>query len=189
MKNDKFKLTKETKQLFGKTLYRIEALKDFALILKGDKGGWVEKETNLSVSGNAWVFGNARVYGNAEVYGDAEVSGNAWVSGNARVYGDAEVFGNAWVSGNARVYGDAEVFGNAWVYGNAEVFGKLRIKAGLFFGMRWSHDTNIKEVEVKDQHYLVYKGNAEFGEAEPDVEEMTMEQVNKALGKTVKIIE
>ena len=35
----KYKLTDETIEVNGKTLYRIEALKDFSNIKKGDKGG------------------------------------------------------------------------------------------------------------------------------------------------------
>ena len=103
----KYELTSETKVFLGKTLYRIKALVQFGNVNAGDLGGWIEKEENLSQSGNAWVYGDARVSGNAWVYGDARVSGNAEVSGNARV------------SGDARVYGDARVSGNAWVYGNA----------------------------------------------------------------------
>ena len=64
----KFKLTKETKEYFGTTLYRIEALMDFSDVSKGDKGGWIEKEENLSQDGNAWVSGDALVSGNARVY-------------------------------------------------------------------------------------------------------------------------
>lgn len=40
----KYKLTSETKLWLGKTLYRIEALVDFASVKAGDKGGWVEAE-------------------------------------------------------------------------------------------------------------------------------------------------
>ena len=87
----KYKLTSETKEVFGTKLYRIEALMDFDGIEKGDKGGFVEKEENLSQKGNAWVHGDALVFGNAQVYD------NAQVSGNAQIFGDAQVFGNAWV--------------------------------------------------------------------------------------------
>ena len=49
---NKYKLTEESISYFGKTLYRIEALKDFANVKKGDKGGYIEKEDNLSQRGN-----------------------------------------------------------------------------------------------------------------------------------------
>ena len=73
MVNKKYKLTKETKEVFGVNLHRIEALKDFSDVKKGDTGGWIEKAENLSQEGDAWVSGNAKVYGDAWVYGDAEV--------------------------------------------------------------------------------------------------------------------
>ncbi|MDV7396875.1 hypothetical protein RZS08_36090, partial [Arthrospira platensis SPKY1] len=99
----KYELTDETKKYGDVTLHRIKALKDFNDVKKGDLGGWIEKESNLSQSGNCWV------YDNALVYGDAQVFGNAWVYGDALVYGDAQVYGTAWVYGNARVFGDARV--------------------------------------------------------------------------------
>ena len=40
----KFQLTTETKVFDGVTLYRIQALRDFSNVKKGDLGGWVEKE-------------------------------------------------------------------------------------------------------------------------------------------------
>ena len=145
----KYKLTDETINVNGKTLYRIKSLKDFGNVKKGDKGGFVEKEENLSQSGDCWVYDNAKVYNNAKVfdyadiYGNAEVFGNAIVSGNARVYGnakvyhyamvydDAEVCDNVIISGNAEVYHNAAVYGNARVFGNAEICGKAEIANDL----------------------------------------------------------
>ena len=74
----KFELTGNIKNHFGITLYQIRALKDFDNISKGDLGGWVEKEENLSQDGLSWVYGNARVYGNAG-YRDWEKIGRAHV--------------------------------------------------------------------------------------------------------------
>ena len=141
----KYEFTDETKEIDGRILHRIVAVKDFyygdriSIVRKGDLGGFIESEDNLSHDGgswvmnNAWVYGNAQVFGNAWVYGNARVYGNAQVFGNARVYGDAwvsgnaQVYGDAWVSGNAWVYGNAQVFGNAWEYGDAQVFGNARV--------------------------------------------------------------
>ena len=117
----KFKLTDETKQVLGYILHRIEATEDFGNVKKGDKGGWIEKEGNLSQNGNAWVCGDAKVFGNAWVFGNAKVYGNAWVCGDAKVFGNAKVYGDAEVYGNAKVYGDAWVCGDTEVCGNAEV--------------------------------------------------------------------
>ena len=142
----KYKLTDETINLNGVTLYRIEALKYFGENKKGDKGGFIESENNLAHEGDAWVSDNAHVYGNACVFDNSQVYGNAFVSGYAQVYGDAFVYGNAWlydntrvcgyarVADNARVYGDANVcddssvFGSALVYDNAHVYGDALVR-------------------------------------------------------------
>ena len=92
-------------------LLRIIALKDFSDVKKGDKGGLIRDEINLSQEGNCWVYEKAMVSDCARVSGDAKVSGNA------RVWGWARVYENAQVSGNAVIYGCAEVFGNAKVCG------------------------------------------------------------------------
>ncbi len=65
----KYKLTSETKEWYGTKLYRIEAIMSFGNVDKGEKGGFVEKEENLSQEGNAWVFGDAQVYGDSLLYG------------------------------------------------------------------------------------------------------------------------
>ena len=147
----KFELTAEfVTNVFGKKLFRIKALVAFGNVEKGELGGFIEKEDNLSHDGEAWVYGDARVSGNAlvsgdaRVYGDARVSdnalvyGNAWVSGNAQVSGNARVSGNAWVYGNARVSGNAWVYGNALVSGDARVYGDARVSDNaLVYGNAW----------------------------------------------------
>ena len=85
----KYKLTDEYITIDDRKLYRIEALKDFGWVNKGDKGGFIESEDNLSQEGYCWVYGNARVGGSAEVYGTAKVVNNA----------DYIVFKNWWSSG------------------------------------------------------------------------------------------
>lgn len=73
----KYKLTENKITFLGKTLYQIESLIDFGDVRVGDKGGYIEKEENLSHYGNCWVYGAARVCGNARVCGDAIVCGNS----------------------------------------------------------------------------------------------------------------
>ena len=52
----KYELTDETIQINGKTLHRIKALKDFGDVKKGDIGGYVENEWNLSQDGECWIY-------------------------------------------------------------------------------------------------------------------------------------
>lgn len=64
----------------GIKLFRIKALINTGInIKKGDLGGYIEKEENLSHEQLCWVYEGARVSGDARVYGDA------WVYGGARV--------------------------------------------------------------------------------------------------------
>lgn len=75
----KYELVAEDTITFrGRKLFRIRALATFASIIggvveKGNFGGYIEKEENLSHNGNAWVCGDAKVCGDAEVYGDANI--------------------------------------------------------------------------------------------------------------------
>ena len=85
----KYKLTEETTGIYGRILHRIEALKDFGNVKKGDKGGFVENEENLSQYRNCWIYGNAKVCENALVRDDAEVYDNAEVCGNVLISDNA----------------------------------------------------------------------------------------------------
>ena len=120
----KYKLTDESVIVNGKTLHRIEALRDFGDVEKGDKGGFIENESNLSQSDDCWVFGDAVVYGYVMVFGDAMVYDNAEICGDTLVCEDALVYGDAEVYGNAEVYGYAQVFGNAEICGDAVITNK-----------------------------------------------------------------
>ena len=124
----KYELTSETKVINGLELHRIKALESFGRVGKGELGGWIESEKNLSQDGDAWVGGNAKVCGNAwvgynaRVDRDAIVSGNATISGNAKVRGNATISGDAIVSGNATISGNAKVRGNATIEDYAKVY-------------------------------------------------------------------
>ena len=102
----KYKLTEETKEIYGRTLHRIVCVTAFASVSVGETGGWVESEKNLSQYGNAWVCGNAQVYDNAQVCDNAQVYGNARVYGDAKVKqtSDYIVLKNCWGSGRYFTY-------------------------------------------------------------------------------------
>ena len=161
MVNKKFELTNETINFFGKKLFRIKSLIDFGGVKIGELGGFVEKEENLDIYGNAWVFGNACISGNAKVSGDAQVFedtcvyGNACISGDACVYGNAQVCGDARVSGDAKVYGNACMSGDACVYGDAQVCGNGDYTIIKGFGTRFRTTTFFR---CKDKKIRVVCG-------------------------------
>lgn len=85
-------------------LHRIQALKDFGDVKKGDIGGYVEKEKNLSQEGNCWIYDDAKVYDKAKVFGHAKIHDYAKLSFSAQVYGNAKVCSCADVEDFAKVY-------------------------------------------------------------------------------------
>lgn len=167
MAEKKYKLTGETISFDGANLYRIKALKDFYDVKKGDKGGWVEHDGNLSQLGDCWVYHNAIVKDNAVVKGDArvmdqaEISGNAIIDDNAMVYDRAKVCNNAIVTENARIYGYALIRENAHVCGCARVYDNTQIcgSAQVFGEIEVSNDTIIRGDAIVEyiSDYIVFK--------------------------------
>ena len=134
MEEKKYELVKDIKIVFdGHTLYRIRALRDFNDIKKGDLGGYIEKEDNLSQDGNCWVYDDAmvirdaRICDNARIYDRVIVNGLARVFGDAIVSDDAKVFDNAVLKDHAEIFDNAEIYGNSMVSGSAKVFDYVRI--------------------------------------------------------------
>lgn len=141
----KYEFSEETLEVADHILHRIKAIRSFSDVKKGDLGGWVEEESNLSHDGNCWIYNNAKAFNNAKVYGDAVIYNEAIIrdrvhiydnmrafngvniSGNARVYGNAVLSGNAVISDRANVYGNAWICGSACVYGSAKVYDRATL--------------------------------------------------------------
>lgn len=106
----RYKITDETLKMGDLTLHRIEATERFSVgdhfVIPGDKGGWIEKESNLQE--NAWVDGL--------VYGDAVVTGNARIFDNGTIRDNAKVYGNAIVRGCSKVMDNACICQGFWLY-------------------------------------------------------------------------
>lgn len=123
----KYKFTGETKIVDGITVNQIEALKDFADVEKGEIGGYIEMEYNLSQVDDCWVYddavvmSSARVRENAEIREDAIVKGMATIDGVAVVRHDAVVSGQSHVGGKTFVGGKSMVTDTAIVLGNASL--------------------------------------------------------------------
>ena len=149
---NKYKIRTDISKRIGPfTVYRIEALRDFADVKKGDLGGWIEKEANLSQRGTCWVYNDAAVFndamvadsaivaGQANVYGYAHVLDNALVTGHSRVYDNAllendviitnyaSVCDNARISNNAQIYNNVLVHGDVYIYGYARIYDDVQI--------------------------------------------------------------
>lgn len=130
-------------------LHRIKAVKDFGNIKKGTLGGYIEKESNLSQTGNAWVGCDSR--------------GCAWVTGNAKVYGNALVEGAGktnmrgeydYYCGATRVSNDAEIYGDAKVLAGSEIFAGKVYGRAVFHGIgKYPGTSEYPEVFAKGSYY------------------------------------
>jgi carbonic anhydrase/acetyltransferase-like protein (isoleucine patch superfamily) len=135
----KFVLTEETCSIDNRTLYRIKAIKNFNNIKKGELGGFVEKEDNLSQEGICWIYDDACVYDDAGVFGKASIHGNAriWghaiIQGNVSISGNAQVYGCAYITGNANIFNNAHVCGDAYIYDDAHICGNAYVCGGQVY--------------------------------------------------------
>lgn len=142
----KYIITDETKVVNGHTLHRIQAIKSFDNIKKGDIGGWIEVEDNLSQKGNCWVYNNAKVYGcgriydnvkilnNVEIFDCAFIFNDVIITGNAKIYGNVLIYDNVAICGNVKIYENAHIYGNAHIYNNAEIYGNIKINGNTEIG-------------------------------------------------------
>ena len=116
----KYEFTGVTITHKGVVLHQIRALKDFVYIRgedkiittgdrlpekmfrtyvhKGEIGGYIQAESNLSQKVCCWVGNDSNVYGNARVYETSVVRNKASVCGNVRIYGNSEIWGSVYIS-------------------------------------------------------------------------------------------
>ncbi len=140
MPDNKYRIIEnEPVQLFGRTLYRIVAVKSFVLrpvkgnsagkdkypgliVKRGETGGLIEGEWNLSQEGNCWVGKGAAVFGRAYV------SENAWVRGIEKIAvptvtmrDNTRAFGTCEIRDFAQLRDEASVGGNSVIRQYARV--------------------------------------------------------------------
>jgi len=198
----KYKILKKEKiEFYGKTLFRIQAKKNFSNVKKGDKGGWIEKEENLSQEGNCWiydegkvfengiVFGKGKVFDNGRVFGNGKVYNSGKVYGNGKVFEKGEVYGNGIVSGKGKVYGNGKVSGNGRVSGYGRVFENGKVSGnGKVFSNMWVRFGNFSEFsdgkfDPKNENYIF----CSVGEKFENEKILLYKRVNKIDGKYFSI--
>lgn len=103
------------------------------LIVKmGEKGGWIEKYSNLSQDGECWVKPNGIVCMDANVSGSAIVESGE-IGDYAKLMDDAVLKGDAVIRERATVFGDSEVSGTSIIEGSARVNAEVK-RASLIGG-------------------------------------------------------
>ena len=139
----------------------------------GDLGGWIEKESNLSHKGTAWVDDNAWVCDNARVGGDARVCDNDRVGDNARVGCCARVFGDAEIlsCNHYRVFGPAGSRNDFTTFFRAKDL-KIYVKCGCFLGTIDEFERKVAETHGDNQYAHEYHGYANIARKYIDLSPM-----------------
>lgn len=123
----KYKLIESSRAwLYGRPIYRIQALRDFSDVKKGDLGGFVESEGNLSQEGDCWIYDMAQAMENSRVEDDAclrdcsKMYGSSLLKDKAQLQGCARMIQYASLEDNA-VAIDAEISGFATITGDVVI--------------------------------------------------------------------
>lgn len=116
----------------GRKLYRIEALKDLDGVRKGDLGGFIEGEHNLSHFGNCWLYDYSLAYDTAYVSGDAKLYNEVKAYDNCRIYGNSQIHDYCDIGENAKIYGNSQLWGYCTVQGYSSVYGNSQIYDDTF---------------------------------------------------------
>ncbi len=128
--DDKYNMKKyiilldDTIKILDITLYRIQAVKDFADVKTGELGGYIASENNLSQDGNCWVYNYAKVYDNALVTGNAKIFDRANIFGFATISESAMIYDLAMIYGHAKICGEAKIGSSCIINDHAQVYGK-----------------------------------------------------------------
>ena len=140
MGSRKYELTNISMEFGERTLYRIRALRDFSDVKKGDLGGWVSSEDNLSQEGDCWIYNeakcmdSAKIYDNSTMYdysemydysimrGDSEMHNYTEMHDYSKMYSYSKMYDNAEMHDNSKMYGNSTMYGNSMMCGNSRMF-------------------------------------------------------------------
>ncbi|MEX3021087.1 YdcK family protein [Kluyvera sp. STS39-E] len=134
---------------------QIIALRDFADVTAGMRGGWLEDEQALSHDGDCWIYDE-----NSLVYAGARVEGNARVTQPCEISHHAQISGNAWVdasrvSHHARLSGQVALQASQ-VHGVCHLFGHARIgEHSQIIGAKGFTAERDRELQIYDSARLI----------------------------------
>lgn len=163
----KYEFTGETIIFEGRTLHRIRYIRDIGFVCKGEIGGWIEGEHNLSHEGDCRLLQEAKVFGNAcimecsYVINNAIIKDNAQIKGYAEVYGETVIGADTIISGNSRIMGESIISfystckdGESHISGSTIIEGETRIEAtGTISHCEMSSVRFFGHLNLKDRTY------------------------------------
>ena len=125
MNNKKYEIfmdKKNTIEWKGHTLHRIKALRDFGDIRKGDIGGYVENENNLSHKGNCWIYDDAKVMDDSIMYDYSRICDKSELHDDSRMYNYSKMYDYSELHNNSIMNDDSEMHDNSKMYGNSIMY-------------------------------------------------------------------
>lgn len=154
----KYILTSHSIEFEGRILYRIQAVKDFSNVKRGDIGGYVETTDNLSQYGNCWIYNDAKAMDGSMVLDDSILEGQSvmknqsTLSHNARCSGASKLHHKSWVGENAWLL-------DAYIAENPQIEGNSRVQNSTILGISYiAGNSNIMDSIIKG--YSVISGDA-----------------------------
>ena len=137
MENKKFELSNITMEYKGRTLYRIKATKDFSDVKKGDLGGWVQYEENLSQQGICWIYDDAKCMDNsrvtedsimrdfAEMYDCSKIHDCSQMFDHSEMHYCSEMHDYSQMHNYSQMHDFSEMHGNSMLKDKEKLYGKL----------------------------------------------------------------
>lgn len=165
----KYELVPETiTEFYCRPMYRIRALKDFSDVKKGDLGGYVESEYNLSQTGNCWIYDDsivglgARIIDNAIVKECSSVIKHSEISDSAIIEKGSRIDESSMVCDQSRVIKSIVTNRSSVIY-NSTIHEKSLIEqSSCICGAVVGPNTHVKNGAVirfyiaSSEDYVVY---------------------------------
>ena len=92
--------------------FRIRALKDFSDVRKGDFGGYIESEDNLSQEGICWIYDDSKVSGTAHINGSIKVKDETLITGNVSLNVNEGIIEYSLINGDNNSYTSVNITAN-----------------------------------------------------------------------------
>ena len=179
----KYQLLETNETYQGEPLYRLQATETFQIkgpgqksytIDRGELGGYVTGENNLSREGTCWIQSPARVVGEAQVSGNAQVTGKALMEVEAKIRDDAYLWGanirdDAVIAGESVIAGEhTRIGGSAYIrsceiHDHVEVTGSPYLRESqILQSCTISGEAQVESSAIGDE--IRPRGHAEIGD-------------------------
>jgi len=136
--------------------FRIKALKSFGSVEKGDIGGYVTSEKNLSQDGNCWVFDKAEMHNKSRLFDDAKMYDESKMYNESKMLNFAEMYDNAEMHNESEMHNNSRMCKNAALFDNAKMYDCTEISENseLRSNVELHSDTKRKNITLDIPRYI-----------------------------------